>query len=490
MRLGEFAPALRAMKGVSRSPAGAARPVRVHPASLRGGEVHGPAYALDTSGFLGARATDEYLRNVDLVSSTSSPGSVHLQPAGSSRSRADPAVRRAPREHGKAVWVRYVLVPADRRYGQHRRRREVRRGDEERRVGRGAAVPSARLVQVGPAGLAYTLAETPQAPPSSLRGSRAVPRRGLQRPLGSPEGNECWRLSGLSWRTRRCSRSSPPSARLCAGEDLDRRLLARRRAVLFSALGWRDRPEMRAAGAGELDRSRHVPVRHRHSVRQAVLCRHEGSGLKWNLLAAVGVVGALAVALALGRATGVSTAYSMGLFAGSLTSTPTLQAALDAAGNRDPAIGYSVAYPFGVIARSSASSPSRASSRRGWRRRPLRFSRSRSRSRTRRRHRRRADSPAPSGVSWWSSPRGANRLPDPQIKLAPATASCSSASPTGCRAPGPLSPRGPGRLVSDRELWTWRGCSYRVRGRRHPLASSPSRRGLREIAEVRRGTPC
>ena len=74
-----------------------------------------------------------------------------------------------------------------------------------------------------------------------------------------------------------------------------------------------------------------------------------GPGLKWNLVAAVGVLGALAVALALGGAAGVSPAYSMGLFAGSLTSTPTLQAALDAAGNRDPAIGYSVAYPFGVI---------------------------------------------------------------------------------------------------------------------------------------------
>ena len=74
-----------------------------------------------------------------------------------------------------------------------------------------------------------------------------------------------------------------------------------------------------------------------------------GPGLKWNLLAAVGVLGSLAVALALGAAAGVSPAYSMGLFAGSLTSTPTLQAAIDAAGNRDPAIGYSVAYPFGVI---------------------------------------------------------------------------------------------------------------------------------------------
>jgi putative transport protein len=74
-----------------------------------------------------------------------------------------------------------------------------------------------------------------------------------------------------------------------------------------------------------------------------------GPGLKWNLLAAGGVLVSLAVALVLGKVAGVSPAYSMGLFAGALTSTPTLQAALDAAGNGDPAIGYSVAYPFGVI---------------------------------------------------------------------------------------------------------------------------------------------
>ena len=74
-----------------------------------------------------------------------------------------------------------------------------------------------------------------------------------------------------------------------------------------------------------------------------------GPGLKWNVLSAAGVLGALGVALALGKAAGVSTAQSMGLFAGSLTNTPALQAALDAAGNGDPAIGYSVAYPFGVI---------------------------------------------------------------------------------------------------------------------------------------------
>src|SRR5687768_10296048 len=74
-----------------------------------------------------------------------------------------------------------------------------------------------------------------------------------------------------------------------------------------------------------------------------------GPGLKWNLLGAIGVVASLAVTLALGKVAGVSIEHSVGLFAGSLTSTPTLQAAIDAAGNRDPAIGYSVAYPFGVI---------------------------------------------------------------------------------------------------------------------------------------------
>jgi putative transport protein len=74
-----------------------------------------------------------------------------------------------------------------------------------------------------------------------------------------------------------------------------------------------------------------------------------GPGLKWNLLGAVGVLASLGVALAVGRLAGVSVAHSMGLFAGSLTSTPSLQAAIEAAGNRDPAIGYSIAYPFGVI---------------------------------------------------------------------------------------------------------------------------------------------
>lgn len=74
-----------------------------------------------------------------------------------------------------------------------------------------------------------------------------------------------------------------------------------------------------------------------------------GAGLKWNALAAVGVLVSMVVTLGLGTAAGLSVEHAVGLFAGSLTSTPTLQAAIDAAGNQDPAIGYSVAYPFGVI---------------------------------------------------------------------------------------------------------------------------------------------
>jgi len=74
-----------------------------------------------------------------------------------------------------------------------------------------------------------------------------------------------------------------------------------------------------------------------------------GPGLKWNVLASIGVLAALVVSLVFTHYSGVPIAHSMGLFAGSLTSTPTLQAAIDAAGNADPAIGYSVAYPFGII---------------------------------------------------------------------------------------------------------------------------------------------
>jgi len=78
------------------------------------------------------------------------------------------------------------------------------------------------------------------------------------------------------------------------------------------------------------------------------------AGRKYNFLALVAVVVGLLVALGLGQMFGVKIGHTLGIFAGSMTSTATLQAALDVMGNKDPSIGYSVAYPFGSSDRSCA----------------------------------------------------------------------------------------------------------------------------------------
>ena len=73
------------------------------------------------------------------------------------------------------------------------------------------------------------------------------------------------------------------------------------------------------------------------------------AGRKYNLLALIGVVAGLLVALGLGQVFGIKVGHTLGIYAGSMTSTATLQAALDVMHNKDPSIGYSIAYPFGVI---------------------------------------------------------------------------------------------------------------------------------------------
>jgi len=73
------------------------------------------------------------------------------------------------------------------------------------------------------------------------------------------------------------------------------------------------------------------------------------AGRKYNLLALVACVAGLFVALGLGHVYGIKIGHTLGIYAGSMTSTATLQAALDSTGNKDPSIGYSIAYPFGVI---------------------------------------------------------------------------------------------------------------------------------------------
>ncbi len=72
-------------------------------------------------------------------------------------------------------------------------------------------------------------------------------------------------------------------------------------------------------------------------------------GRKYNFLALIAVVTGLVVALGLGHLFGIKLGHTLGIFAGSMTSTATLQAALDVMKNSEPSIGYSIAYPFGVI---------------------------------------------------------------------------------------------------------------------------------------------
>lgn len=71
-------------------------------------------------------------------------------------------------------------------------------------------------------------------------------------------------------------------------------------------------------------------------------------GLKANAAAALGVIGAGLVALTLAPLAGIRIDETLGLFAGSGTSTATLQAIIAALKTDGAAVGYSVAYPFGV----------------------------------------------------------------------------------------------------------------------------------------------
>jgi len=72
-------------------------------------------------------------------------------------------------------------------------------------------------------------------------------------------------------------------------------------------------------------------------------------GIKANLLALVAVgLGVLATILC-ARDVNFGMDFALGILAGSMTSTASLQAANTAVGNANPAIGYACAYPFGVF---------------------------------------------------------------------------------------------------------------------------------------------
>jgi pyruvate formate lyase activating enzyme len=167
-RLGDFAPALKAMKGGLTISGGeplvqAAFAGRVFGAAKELG-LH---TALDTSGLLGERANEAFLKSVDLVLLDLKAWRPETYRRLTRREIA-PTLRFAERlaALGKPVWVRYVLVPG--------------LTDDETEVGGVAAfvaaMPNVEWVEVLPfhqlgafkwteLGLDYDLADTPQAPP-------------------------------------------------------------------------------------------------------------------------------------------------------------------------------------------------------------------------------------------------------------------------------------------------------------------------------------
>src|SRR5512143_1786891 len=73
-------------------------------------------------------------------------------------------------------------------------------------------------------------------------------------------------------------------------------------------------------------------------------------GLKANGLVLLSHLTGIGVCYVAYAGFSVAPAAVAGLFCGAVPSPPSLQAAISAAGNNDPALGYSVAYPFGFIA--------------------------------------------------------------------------------------------------------------------------------------------
>ena len=121
-------------------------------------------------------------------------------------------------------------------------------------------------------------------------------------------------------------------------------------AVLFVALGvgWFAPDAVPAAMVGTLGLSLFLYAVGIQYGRQFVVGLTSVAGRRANLIALIGLLSAAFVSLLVARTMGLNLGYALGLFAGSGTSTPTLQAAIATLGSDDPAIGYSVSYPIGV----------------------------------------------------------------------------------------------------------------------------------------------
>ncbi len=121
-------------------------------------------------------------------------------------------------------------------------------------------------------------------------------------------------------------------------------------AVLFVALfmGWFAPKAVPAAMVGTLGLALFLYTVGVQYGKQFFLGLTSAAGRRANVMALIGVLLAGAVSIVFVKAMGLNVGHALGLFAGSGTSTPTLQAAIATLGNDDPAVGYSVSYPFGV----------------------------------------------------------------------------------------------------------------------------------------------
>jgi putative transport protein len=121
-------------------------------------------------------------------------------------------------------------------------------------------------------------------------------------------------------------------------------------AVLFVALavGWFAPKSVPAAMVGTLGLALFLYAVGVQYGKQFFIGLTSAAGRRANVVALAGVLLAGAVSVLLVKAMNIKIGYALGLFAGSGTSTPTLQAAIATLGNDDPAVGYSVSYPFGV----------------------------------------------------------------------------------------------------------------------------------------------
>jgi putative transport protein len=121
-------------------------------------------------------------------------------------------------------------------------------------------------------------------------------------------------------------------------------------AVLFVALGmgWFAPKSVPAPMVGTLGLSLFLYGVGIQYGKQFFIGLTSRAGIRANLMALTGVLCAGLVSLIFVKVMDLKLGNALGLFAGSGTSTASLQAAIATLGNADPAVGYSVSYPFGV----------------------------------------------------------------------------------------------------------------------------------------------